>query len=65
MLFVVDSVTRQWLERAKQAGQDPFAAAAPDGTYASGVQRMTDILPVLAEDTIKLAPQTADVRRTL
>ncbi|KAJ5117802.1 hypothetical protein N7448_011434 [Penicillium atrosanguineum] len=55
VLYVVDSVTRQWIEAARQAGQPP-GNAAPDGTFAAGVDRVTELLPVLMTDIINNAP---------
>ncbi|KAJ5318745.1 hypothetical protein N7476_005165 [Penicillium atrosanguineum] len=55
VLYVVDSVTRQWIEAARQAGQPP-GNAAPDDTFAAGVDRVTEFLPVLMTDIIKNAP---------
>ncbi|KAJ5698274.1 hypothetical protein N7462_000279 [Penicillium macrosclerotiorum] len=56
VLYVVDSVTRQWVEAARKAGQPP-GSAAPDGTFAAGVNRVTELLPVLMTDIINNAPQ--------
>lgn len=57
MLYVVDSVIRQWVEKAKKAGQTVSSKSAP-GTYASGVQMVRDALPVVMSDLIKNAPET-------
>jgi protein NRD1 len=56
VLYVVDSVTRQWVEAARKSGQTP-GGDAPDGTFAAGVKRVTDLLPVLMTDIINNAPQ--------
>ncbi|KAJ5105113.1 hypothetical protein NUU61_002460 [Penicillium alfredii] len=56
VLYVVDSVTRQWVEAARKAGQ-PHGSSAPDGTFAAGVNRVTELLPVLMTDIINNAPQ--------
>ncbi|KAJ5100224.1 hypothetical protein N7456_006276 [Penicillium angulare] len=56
VLYVVDSVTRQWVEAARKAGQPP-GTSAPDGTFAAGVNRVTELLPVLMTDIINNAPQ--------
>ncbi|OJJ44862.1 hypothetical protein ASPZODRAFT_17778 [Penicilliopsis zonata CBS 506.65] len=56
VLYVVDSVTRQWVEAARKAGQ-PAGSAAPDGTFAAGVNRVTELLPVLMTDIINNAPE--------
>ncbi|KAL2817230.1 hypothetical protein BDW59DRAFT_152826 [Aspergillus cavernicola] len=55
VLYVVDSVTRQWVDAARKAGQ-PSGSAAPDGTFAAGVNRVTELLPVLMTDIINNAP---------
>ncbi|GAM83634.1 hypothetical protein ANO11243_016220 [Dothideomycetidae sp. 11243] len=57
ILFVVDSVTRQWIEKAKQSGQELSGTSAPNGTYASGVQRLTELMPSLIDDLARVAPQ--------
>ncbi|KAK2766202.1 hypothetical protein FQN54_007718 [Arachnomyces sp. PD_36] len=56
VLYVVDSVTRQWVESARKAGQSP-GSSAPDGTFAAGVARVTELLPVLMTDIINNAPE--------
>ncbi|PSR79267.1 hypothetical protein BD289DRAFT_104159 [Coniella lustricola] len=56
VLYVVDSVTRKWLEQAKQQGQ-PVSGAAPDGTFAAGVNRVTELMPILMSDITSSAPQ--------
>lgn len=61
MLYVVDSVTRQWVDQARKAGQ-PSGTAATDGTYAAGVNRVTELLPVLMSDIIQSAPEDQQVR---
>ncbi|KAI0518418.1 hypothetical protein F5B22DRAFT_644724 [Xylaria bambusicola] len=55
VLYVVDSVTRKWVDQAKQQGQ-PINSSAQDGTYAAGVHRVTELLPVLMNDIIQNAP---------
>lgn len=56
VLYVVDSVIRQWVEKAKKAGQAVSPNAAP-GTYASGVQFVRQALPVVMADLVKNAPE--------
>lgn len=63
VLYVVDSVTRQWVEAARRAGQ-PAGSAAPDGTFAAGVNRVTELLTVLMTDIINNAPEDQKVRTT-
>ncbi|OAR02397.1 hypothetical protein LLEC1_02529 [Akanthomyces lecanii] len=56
VLYVVDSVTRKWLEQAKAQGQ-AINSSAPDGTYAAGVHRVTELMPVLMNDINQSAPE--------
>ncbi|KAL7950998.1 hypothetical protein V8C42DRAFT_308205 [Trichoderma barbatum] len=56
VLYVVDSVTRKWLEQAKSQGQ-PINSSAQDGTYAAGVHRVTELMPVLMNDILQSAPE--------
>ncbi|KAI1343987.1 hypothetical protein F5Y15DRAFT_183527 [Xylariaceae sp. FL0016] len=56
VLYVVDSVTRRWVEQAKQQGQT-INSSAQDGTYAAGVHRVTELLPVLMNDILQNAPK--------
>lgn len=61
VLYVVDSVTRKWTELAKSAGQ-PINSSAQDGTYAAGVNRVKELLPVLMNDIAQSAPDDQKVR---
>ncbi|KAH8677441.1 hypothetical protein BX600DRAFT_127408 [Xylariales sp. PMI_506] len=56
VLYVVDSVTRRWIDNAKQHGQI-VNSSAHDGTYAAGVHRVTELLPVLMNDILQSAPE--------
>lgn len=56
VLYVVDSVTRKWMDQAKQQGQ-VVSSAAQDGTYGAGVHRVTELMPVLMNDIISSAPE--------
>ncbi|KAF2688953.1 hypothetical protein K458DRAFT_414623 [Lentithecium fluviatile CBS 122367] len=56
VFYVLDSVSRQWLDRARKTGQAVSRNAAP-GTFASGVQKITDVLPGLMTDLIRSAPE--------
>ena len=60
VLYVVDSVTRQWVDQARKIGQLP-GSGAPDGTFAAGVTRVTELLPVLMNDIINSAPDDQKV----
>ncbi|KAJ5364923.1 uncharacterized protein N7496_010636 [Penicillium cataractarum] len=51
VLYVVDSIARHWVDATRKAGRPP-RSAAPDGTYAGGVDRLTNLLPVLMTDII-------------
>ena len=62
VLYVVDSVTRKWMDQAKAQGQ-PITSAAQDGTFAAGVHRVTELLPVLMNDIISSAPEDQKVRK--
>lgn len=61
VLYVVDSVTRKWLEQAKTQAQ-AIDSSAPDGTYAAGVNRVTELMPVLMNDILQSAPEEQKVR---
>ncbi|MCJ1312502.1 hypothetical protein MMC25_006176 [Agyrium rufum] len=54
VLYVVDSVTRQWLDLARKAGQVVGPSAA-DGSFAAGVNHVTELLPSFVTDTINNA----------
>lgn len=61
VLYVVDSVTRKWLEQAKAQGQ-PINSSAQDGTYAAAIRRVTELMPVLMTDITQSAPEDQKVR---
>ena len=61
VLYVVDSVTRKWMEQAKQQGQ-VVNSTAPDGSFAAGVNRVTELMPVLMNDITSSAPADQKVR---
>jgi hypothetical protein len=61
VLYVVDSVTRKWLEQAKANGQ-AIGTSAQDGTYAGAVHRVTELMPVLMNDITHSAPSDQKVR---
>ncbi|KAI6780901.1 uncharacterized protein J7T54_007381 [Emericellopsis cladophorae] len=56
VLYVVDSVTRKWLEQAKSQGQ-AINSSASDGTYAAGVNRVTELMPALMNDILQSCPE--------
>ncbi|KAK0706858.1 hypothetical protein B0T26DRAFT_655373 [Lasiosphaeria miniovina] len=56
VLYVVDSVTRKWMDQAKAQGQ-PIGMSAQDGTFAAGVYRVTELMPMLMNDIIVTAPE--------
>lgn len=61
VLYVVDSVTRSWVEQARKAGQQPGPTSAY-GTFGAGVNRVTELLPMLMNDIINSAPEDQKVR---
>ncbi|KAL8996192.1 MAG: hypothetical protein Q9169_004258 [Polycauliona sp. 2 TL-2023] len=61
VLYVVDSVTRSWVEQARKAGQQPSASAAY-GTFGAGVYRVTELLPMLMSDISNSAPEDQKAR---
>lgn len=62
VLYVVDSVTRQWVDQARKSGQQ-VGPSATDGTFAAGVHRVTELLPSLMTDIIGAAPEDQKVCR--
>lgn len=61
VLYVIDSVTRQWVEHARKAGDIP-APAASDGSFAAGVNHVTQMLPSIMTDITNTAPEDQKVR---
>jgi protein NRD1 len=61
VLYVLDSVTRKWLEQSKNQGQT-INGSAQDGTFAAGVHRVTELMPVLMNDILQTAPEEQKVR---
>lgn len=49
------------MDQAKAQNQ-VISSAAPDGTYAAGVYRVTELMPVLMNDIIATAPEDQKVR---
>lgn len=52
------------MDQAKSQGQT-ISSAAQDGTFAAGVHRVTELLPVLMNDIISSAPEDQKVRKTI
>lgn len=50
------------MDQAKAQGQT-ISSAAQDGTFAAGVHRVTELLPVLMNDIISSAPEDQKVSR--
>ena len=50
------------MDRANAAGQDPAAPQPQNGTFAGGIRRLRDILPVMMADVIQCAPDDQKVR---
>ncbi|KAK5155427.1 hypothetical protein LTS14_005688 [Recurvomyces mirabilis] len=56
-LYVIDSVTRQWIEKAKQAGQNlNIEGRGEPGTFSAAVKRVTELMPALFDDITKALP---------
>ncbi|KAK5136473.1 hypothetical protein LTR08_003118 [Meristemomyces frigidus] len=57
-LYVIDSVVRQWIEKAKQTGQElHIEGRGEPGTYSAAVKRVTELMPALFDDIMKGIPQ--------
>lgn len=57
-LYVIDSVVRQWIEKAKSSGQDlSIEGRGEPGTYPAAVKRVTELMPALFDDIIKGIPE--------
>ena len=54
-------MTRSWVDQAKKSGQ-AAGSGGPDGTFAAGVARVTELLPVLMNDIVNTAPEDQKVR---
>ena len=54
-------MTRQWLDQARKAGQIPSPGAA-DGTFAAGVNHVTELLPSFMTDILNTCPEEQKVR---
>ncbi|KAF7195684.1 Protein NRD1 [Pseudocercospora fuligena] len=56
-LYVIDSVVRQWIEKAKSLGQElQFEGRGESGTYPAAVKRVTELMPALFDDIMKGLP---------
>ncbi|KAF2858494.1 hypothetical protein K470DRAFT_259789 [Piedraia hortae CBS 480.64] len=56
-LYVIDSVVRQWIDKAKSLGQDlKVENRSEPGTYAAAVKRVTEVIPALFDDIIGCSP---------
>ncbi|EMC96713.1 hypothetical protein BAUCODRAFT_486997 [Baudoinia panamericana UAMH 10762] len=57
-MYVIDSVVRQWIEKAKQNGQDlNIEGRGEPGTYPAAVKRVTELLPAFFDDIMKGIPE--------
>lgn len=57
-LYVIDSVVRQWIEKAKSSGQDlSIEGRGEPGTYPAAVKRVTELMPALFDDIMKGIPE--------
>ncbi|KAJ5569110.1 hypothetical protein N7450_011596 [Penicillium hetheringtonii] len=55
VLYLIDSIVRHWEHITRQNGRPP-RSAAPDGSFAGGVDRLTKLLPILMTDIVNNAP---------
>ena len=65
VLYAIDSIARQWIEKAGASGQDLRNSNAQDGTYAAGVNRISELLPAMMNELIAQAPDDQIVCRYL
>lgn len=56
VLYVIDAVTRQWIDKAGSTGPEIAASSPQDGTFAAGVQKIAELLPQMMTDLISNAP---------
>ena len=54
-------MARSWLDKARKSGQQ-LGPAASDGTFAAGVNHVTELLPSFMTDIIAAAPEDQKVR---
>ncbi|CUM68306.1 uncharacterized protein PRCAT00006028001 [Priceomyces carsonii] len=52
-LYVVDSIVRVYVDEARKNNQE-INASAPEGTYAAGVFRISELIESLVDDTLDL-----------
>ncbi|QIX01601.1 hypothetical protein AMS68_007118 [Peltaster fructicola] len=58
-LYVIDSVIRQWTDKAKKAGQELHlegSGRGEPGTYSAALKRVAELMPALLDDTLKVIP---------
>lgn len=53
VLYVVDSVMRDWKDKAVADGQNVADGANAEGTFAAGAARITELLPNMMADVIR------------
>ncbi|SMY21071.1 unnamed protein product [Zymoseptoria tritici ST99CH_1A5] len=64
-LYVIDSVVRQWIEKAKAAKQDLHVEGRGEpGTYPAAVKRVTELMPALFDDIMKGVPEDQEPKLT-
>lgn len=64
ILYALDSVVRKWQAEAKRQNQN-ISTVAPDGTFAAGVVRVRELMPILMDDITSSAPEDQKVRLQL
>jgi protein NRD1 len=61
VVYVVDSVSRDWVNHIRKADQTPHTGSASEGTFQAGIQKMSDILPSLMKQLFNVAPENQEV----
>lgn len=59
-LYVVDSIVRQYVDEAKKQNQE-VSASAPEGTYAAGVFRISELVESLIDDALEFLISAAQI----
>nr|OQO31094.1 hypothetical protein B0A51_01661 [Rachicladosporium sp. CCFEE 5018]OQO31510.1 hypothetical protein B0A51_01277 [Rachicladosporium sp. CCFEE 5018] len=57
VLYVIDSIIRQWIDGAKKTGLDIHIEGRGEaGTYPAAIKRVTELMPALIDDLLKDLP---------
>ncbi|KAM9898405.1 hypothetical protein OXX69_009891 [Metschnikowia pulcherrima] len=57
-LYVVDSIVRVYMDEAKKRGEE-ITASAPEGTFAAGVYKISELVESLIDDALALSVSPA------